>query len=177
MRALIAVSAVLLISCTANNTSPQETTTSDSESAMINSDSTVTITGTVTDEGVECPALRTDDNQLYTIATSDRSRLKPGMRVRITGTVAEMSFCQQGTTIGSVNFAEFFVTVAAATTFFLTIGIAAWKPIAGLAIGGAIAAPIAAKLVNRIPARPLMIGVGLSVIVLSVRTILLTVNR
>ncbi|HUP44798.1 MAG TPA: sulfite exporter TauE/SafE family protein [Thermoanaerobaculia bacterium] len=78
---------------------------------------------------------------------------------------------QPRTTIGSVNFAEFFVTVAAATTFFLTIGIAAWKPIAGLAIGGAIAAPIAAKLVNRIPARPLMIGVGLFVIVLSVRTL------
>jgi uncharacterized membrane protein YfcA len=78
------------------------------------------------------------------------------------------------TTIGSVNFAEFFVTLAAATTFFLTMGFAAWKPIAGLAIGGAIAAPIAARLVGRIPARPLMIGVGVFVIALSLRTLLVS---
>ncbi|HUP46220.1 MAG TPA: DUF5818 domain-containing protein [Thermoanaerobaculia bacterium] len=74
-----------------------------SDRVMIQSDSTVTITGTVTDEGVECPAVRTDDNQLYTIATRDRSRLQPGTRVRITGTVAEMSFCQQGTTISATS--------------------------------------------------------------------------
>lgn len=78
---------------------------------------------------------------------------------------------QARTTIGSVNFAEFFVTAAASTTFFLTLGLMPWKPIAGLAIGGAIAAPIAARLVNRIPARPLMIAVGSFVIALSVRTI------
>ena len=76
------------------------------------------------------------------------------------------------TTIGSVNLAEFFVTLAASLTFFLTMGLAAWKPIAGLALGGALAAPIAAKLVGRIPARPLMIGVGGFVIVLSLRTLL-----
>lgn len=77
------------------------------------------------------------------------------------------------TTIGSVSVAEFFVTSAAATTFFLTVGLAAWQPIAGLGIGGALAAPIAAKLVGRIPARPLMIIVGVVVIVLSLRTIIL----
>lgn len=80
------------------------------------------------------------------------------------------------TTISSVNVAEFFVTLAASLTFFLTIGLAAWKPIAGLALGGALAAPLAAKLAGRIPARPLMIGVGVFVIVLSLRT-LLAVNR
>lgn len=79
---------------------------------------------------------------------------------------------QPRTTIGSVSCAEFFVTAAASATFLLTIGIEAWKPIAGLAIGGAIAAPIAAKLVNRVPARPLMIAVGTFVIVLSLRTII-----
>ena len=77
------------------------------------------------------------------------------------------------TTIGSVNFAEFFVTLAASITFFLTIGLAAWKPIAGLALGGAFAAPIAARLVGRIPARPLMIAVGIFVMVLSLRTIVM----
>jgi len=77
------------------------------------------------------------------------------------------------TTIGSVNFAEFFVTLATATTFILTIGISGWLPIAGLALGGAIASPIAARMTGRIPARPLMIAVGVLVILLSVRTILL----
>jgi uncharacterized membrane protein YfcA len=46
-----------------------------------------------------------------------------------------------------------------------------WLPIAGLAVGGAIAAPIAARLTGRIPARPMMIIVGIVVILLSVRTI------
>lgn len=83
---------------------------------------------------------------------------------------------QPRTTIGSVNFAEFFVTVAASITFVLTIGIADWRPILGLAFGGAIAAPVAAKLTGRIPARPLMIGVGTLVILLSIRTIWMAVR-
>jgi len=76
------------------------------------------------------------------------------------------------TTIGSVNVAEFFVTLATSATFIVTIGVADWLPIAGLALGGAIAAPIAARLTGRIPARPLMVAVGVLVILLSVRTIL-----
>ena len=61
------------------------------------------ITGTVTNEGVECPAVRTADGKLYTIATTEREKLKPGARVRIEGTVAEMSFCMQGTTISATK--------------------------------------------------------------------------
>jgi uncharacterized membrane protein YfcA len=80
------------------------------------------------------------------------------------------------TTIGSVNLAEFFVTFAASLTFILTIGVTNWLPIAGLAVGGAIAAPIAARLTGRIPARPLMIAVGILIILLSVRTIVLGVR-
>ena len=75
------------------------------------------------------------------------------------------------TTIGSVAFAEFFVTVAASATLLLTIGVANWLPIAGLAIGGVIASPLAARLTGRLAAKPLMIGVGIVVILLSVRTI------
>src|SRR5687768_17007764 len=74
-------------------------------------------------------------------------------------------------TIGSANFAEFFVTVAAAATFLVTLGLTDWKPVVGLAIGGAIAAPISARIVNRVPAKPLMISVGVLVILLSLRTI------
>jgi hypothetical protein len=75
------------------------------------------------------------------------------------------------TTIGSVAFAEFFVTFAASATLLLTIGVSNWVPIAGLAIGGAVASPIAARLTGRIPAKPLMIAVGVLVILLSLRTL------
>ena len=77
------------------------------------------------------------------------------------------------TTIGSVAFSEFFVTFAASAMLLLTIGVSNWLPIAGLALGGAIAAPLAARLTGRIPARPMMIAVGVVVILLSVRTIVL----
>lgn len=59
----------------------------------------VRVTGRLTDEGVECPALRGDDGRLYTLA-GDAGGFKPGDRVTVVGTVAEMSTCMQGTTIG-----------------------------------------------------------------------------
>lgn len=58
----------------------------------------VTVTGTLTDEGVECPAMDGDDGALYTLA-GDLGPFGPGDRVRVTGEIAEMSFCMQGTTI------------------------------------------------------------------------------
>jgi uncharacterized membrane protein YfcA len=79
------------------------------------------------------------------------------------------------TTIGSVAFAEFFVTFAASATLLLTIGVSSWRPIAGLALGGAIASPIAARLTGKIAAKPLMIAVGVVVILLSARTLWLAV--
>lgn len=79
-------------------------------------------------------------------------------------------------TIGSVNFAEFFVTIAASATLLLTIGVGSWEPIAGLAVGSALAAPLAAKLTGKIPARPLLISVGILVIVLSLRTIYMSLR-
>ena len=77
------------------------------------------------------------------------------------------------TTIGSVAFSEFFVTFASSATLLLTIGVSNWMPIAGLALGSAIAAPFAARLTGRIPARPMMIIVGIVVILLSARTIVM----
>lgn len=59
----------------------------------------VRVTGRLTDEGVECPALRGDDGMLYTL-TGDTAGFRPGDRVTVTGEVAEMSICMQGTTIG-----------------------------------------------------------------------------
>lgn len=80
------------------------------------------------------------------------------------------------TTIGSVAFAEFFVTFAASATLLVTIGVSNWLPILGLAIGGAIASPIAARLTGKIAAKPLMIMVGVLVILLSARTIWLALS-
>ena len=75
--------------------------------------------------------------------------------------------------IGSVNLAEFFVTVAEAVTFLLTLGLVHWKMIVGLALGGVLAAPLAAYVCKRLPSRALMILVGILIIGLSLRTLVL----
>ncbi|MGZ3942005.1 MAG: TSUP family transporter, partial [Bacteroidia bacterium] len=74
-------------------------------------------------------------------------------------------------TIGSVNLAEFFVSLASSVTFFTLIGLTHWAIIAGLIIGGGIAAPIAAYLSNKIPTKSIMILVGVLVIITSLKRI------
>lgn len=56
------------------------------------------VTGVITREGVECPALRASNGQLYTLA-GETDPYGPGDRVRVQGTQPDMSICQQGTTI------------------------------------------------------------------------------
>lgn len=80
------------------------------------------------------------------------------------------------TTIGTVNAVEFFVTLTASVVFMLTLGVTHWRIIAGLAIGGALAAPIGAYAVKRVPFRPLMVVVGLLVMFISLRTILISLR-
>jgi len=72
-------------------------------------------------------------------------------------------------TIGSVNLAEFFVALSSSLTFITIIGLTHWSIIVGLIVGGVIAAPIAAYLTNKIPAKTIMILVGLVVIILSLK--------
>jgi uncharacterized membrane protein YfcA len=79
-------------------------------------------------------------------------------------------------TIGSVNLAEFFVALASSFTFFLVLGIHHWQIIAGLILGGMIAAPIAAYLSSKIPTKKLMLVVGFVVILVSVRIILKSIG-
>lgn len=74
-------------------------------------------------------------------------------------------------TIGSVNAAEFAVSFASGITFMLFGGIHGWQVIIGLILGGVIAAPIAALLVNKIKRKPMMILVGILIIVLSLKTL------
>jgi siroheme synthase-like protein len=72
-------------------------------------------------------------------------------------------------TIGSVNLAEFFITLASSLTFITLIGLTHWAIIIGLIIGGVIAAPIAAFLSNKIPTKATMILVGIVVIISSLK--------
>jgi len=74
-------------------------------------------------------------------------------------------------TIGSVNAAEFAVSFASGITFMIFGGIQGWQVIIGLILGGVIAAPIAAYLVNKIQRKPMMIFVGILIIVLSLKTL------
>lgn len=77
--------------------------------------------------------------------------------------------------IGSVSITEFFVTLASALTFFSLIGISHWQVIAGLIIGGMLAAPLAAKLSGKLPVKAMFIGVGAMVIIWSLRILIKTV--
>jgi len=58
----------------------------------------LTVTGRLTDEGVECQAMRSRNGILYTLSGNLRG-FKAGDRVRVVGRVAEMSTCMQGTTL------------------------------------------------------------------------------
>lgn len=78
--------------------------------------------------------------------------------------------------IGSVNLAEFFVTVSVSLTFLVTLGLLKnWVNIAGLMLGGVAAAPLGAMLTRRLPMRWMMVGVGLMIIGLSIRTLILAI--
>lgn len=73
--------------------------------------------------------------------------------------------------VGSVNLAEFFVSLASSFTFFTILGAAAWQPILGLILGGVCAAPIAAYLTSRLNIKAMMLFVGIVVIIVSLRNI------
>ena len=75
-------------------------------------------------------------------------------------------------TIGSVNAAEFAISFASGITFLLFQGIHGWQVIAGLILGGVIAAPLGAYFVNKIPRKPAMVVVSLMIIFLSIRTLI-----
>jgi siroheme synthase-like protein len=75
-------------------------------------------------------------------------------------------------TVGSVNLAEFFITLASSVTFFTIIGLQHWSIIIGLIIGGVIAAPVAAYFTSKIPVRAGLITVGIVVIIVSLKNII-----
>ncbi|HEY4935757.1 MAG TPA: TSUP family transporter [Puia sp.] len=74
--------------------------------------------------------------------------------------------------IGSVCLAEFFVVLASSIAFFMYLKTFFIMDVAGLIIGGLIAAPIAARLVGKIPMRAMYIAVGSLVVITSVLTLI-----
>ena len=73
--------------------------------------------------------------------------------------------------VGSVCLAEFFVVLASSITFFILLKSIPLFDVAGLIIGGLIAAPIAARLVGKLPIKTMFILVGILVILTSSNTL------
>ncbi|RPD87749.1 sulfite exporter TauE/SafE family protein [Luteimonas sp. 100069] len=87
------------------------------------------------------------------------------------GPVATSTLLARGgtarTTIGTVNAAEFLVTLSISVTFFLTIGLQHLDVILGLLVGGVAAAPLAALFVKRVRERWVLLAVGTLVMAIS----------
>jgi uncharacterized membrane protein YfcA len=77
------------------------------------------------------------------------------------------SGCDPRTTIGSVNFAEFYLALVGATAFTLMVGMGVWVLVLGLIIGGLGAAPFAALVTKRLKTRTLLILVGTLISIVS----------
>ncbi len=72
-------------------------------------------------------------------------------------------------TIGSVNTAEFFVTVAISVAFLTQLDLTQYgRIVLGLVIGGGIAAPLAGYLIRILPQRRALVLVGCVIAILSV---------
>jgi len=70
-------------------------------------------------------------------------------------------------TIGTVNAAEFVVTIAISSTLIAHLGVQHWPIVLGLLTGGVIAAPLAAWLVKHLPPRYVMTAVGCLIVGIS----------
>jgi uncharacterized membrane protein YfcA len=80
-------------------------------------------------------------------------------------------------TIGSVNAAEFVVTLCVSATLVLHVGIGHWSIVQGLLTGGVIAAPFAAWLVRHLPERAVMAAVGSLIVLISLGQLVQTLLR
>ena len=65
----------------------------------------IVVIGTLTDEGVECQAMREDKTKkLFTLVPKSKLKgFKVGDHVRVAGTLPGVSFCMQGTTVSIVT--------------------------------------------------------------------------
>src|SRR6185437_3774282 len=73
--------------------------------------------------------------------------------------------------IGSVCLAEFFVVLSSAITFFILLKSIPLLDVAGMILGGMLAAPLAARLVGKLPVKAMFIAVGSLVVLTSCSTL------
>ncbi|GGG44750.1 hypothetical protein GCM10010964_35170 [Caldovatus sediminis] len=96
------------------------------------------------------------------------------------GAIVTTTLIGQGTlprvAIGSANLAEFFVALTISITFLATIGVSLRAVVAGLVLGGVLAAPFAALVARRVPERPMMALVGVAVSLLALRGLVLALR-
>lgn len=69
--------------------------------------------------------------------------------------------------IGSVNAAEFFVTMVSGISLAFVVNVEAWETVMGLIFGGMAVSPLAAYIAGKLPKRLLMVIVGIVIIVLN----------
>ncbi|MFT4204631.1 MAG: TSUP family transporter [Chitinophagaceae bacterium] len=75
-------------------------------------------------------------------------------------------------TIGTSTLTKFFTSVCSTATFVFILRETHFNVIAGLIVGGLIAAPIAAKLSGKLPLKGMFISVGILVIICSLKVVL-----
>lgn len=87
------------------------------------------------------------------------------------GPIVSSNLIRQGNTpstvIGTVNTAEFFVTYFTAGILIYFTGIQSWQIILGLIVGGTLAAPVGAYIAKSLPAKTMMIAVGILIMLIS----------
>ncbi|WP_052496413.1 TSUP family transporter [Pedobacter lusitanus] len=79
--------------------------------------------------------------------------------------------------LGTVKLTRFFIALMSSLTFITMLKSAHWEAVAGLVIGSALAAPIAAKVSNRISVKSIMVAVGVIVILVSLRSIIIFITK
>jgi siroheme synthase-like protein len=79
--------------------------------------------------------------------------------------------------LGTVKVTRFFIAVMSSLTFFTMLNWVNWHAVSGLVIGSALAAPIAARVSNKISVKSIMMAVGIIVIVVSLRSIILMILK
>ncbi|TDO22336.1 TSUP family transporter [Pedobacter duraquae] len=79
--------------------------------------------------------------------------------------------------LGTVKITRFFIAMMSSLTFVTMLNWTNWEAVLGLVIGSALAAPIAARVSNKISVKTIMVAVGAIVILVSLRSIILIIMK
>lgn len=74
--------------------------------------------------------------------------------------------------VGTLNTAEFLITIIISAAFMVSGGFIHWEAVAGVSLGGLMAAPLGAWACKKLPADILMAAVGITIIILSIKALI-----